>query len=151
MLGANVETRVTELTEYYKDVIRLEQRHKKKIATQEEYFWMRPVIYRHDDFAVRFPWYDTYDESKHFLENLESVNDDEVFWDRDQCWELAVYAKDGRLYIREWDPDDEEDHVRINCPRDQLCGQVAFVRQRFDRIMDQLRAGLGHDYWSHKT
>ena len=151
VLAYNIEHRVTELIAYYKDVVRLARKHSKKLANQKSYFWMRPLIYRHDDFAVTFPWYDTYGESERFFDNLANATDGEVFWDRDQCWELTVYAKDGRLYVREWNPDDEEEHVQFNCPLDNLCGQVEAVRKRSDAIMDQLRAGLGNDYWSHKT
>ena len=150
-LASNVESKLTSLIDYYKDVVRLADKHGKNIQNQQSYFWLRPLIFRRDEFTVSFPWYDTYTESVRFLDDLACPAEGEVFWDRDQCWELSIYAQDDRLYIREWNPDDEEEHVGVNCPTDQLCGQVVGVRERFDRVMDQLRAGLGGDYWTRKT
>ena len=149
-LASNVESKVEALLDYYQDVIRLANKHGKNIQDQRSYFWLRPLIYRHEEFTVSFPWHDTHAESQRFLDSVAAPSDGEIFWDRDQGWELTVYGKDGRTYIREWNPDDNEEHIRINCPSRQLCEQVAGVRERVDQIIGQLRSHFDHDYWSHR-
>ena len=149
-LASNVESKLVSLIDYYKDVVRLAGKHGKNIQNQQSYFWLRPLIYRRDEFTVSFPWYDTHVESQRFLDSIASISEGEIFWDRDQGWELTVYCRNDRTYIREWNPDDNEEHVQINCPSRQLCEQVAGVRERVDRVVGQLRSHFGHDYWSHK-
>ena len=136
-----------ELLKYYRDVLILAKEHNKQIENRSSYFWIRPLIYKRDEFAITFPWYDTYEEIRRFLESAEEHKEGQVFWDRDQCWELTAHARNGRLYIREWDPDYEEEHVSVSLDFASLRSQIEPTRNRIDNILTQLRAALGKDYW----
>lgn len=138
---------VGELLNYYRDVLILAKEHKKRIENRSSYFWIRPLIYERDEFAITFPWYDTYEETKRFLESVEEKEEGQVFWDRDQCWELTAHARDGRLYLREWDPDYEEEHVSVSVDFASLRSQIKPTKNRTESILTQLRAALGRDYW----
>jgi hypothetical protein len=145
-LTSSVENSVSELIAYYRDVVRLAEKHRKTV--QAHYFWLRPLIFEQNEFAISFPWYDTQQESERFLWNLSRSEPGEIFWDADQCWELTVWADADTLYFREWDPDHEEEHAVVRCNKLMIQGQISAVQERLTSVLQRLREAIGHDFWS---
>ena len=139
-----------ELVRYYKSVLTNIQKYRMDLSKCKQYFWMRPfLLYEHG--VVSFPWYDTYSETNHLLTSIEEATVGEVFWDRDQGWELNMIAQEGRLYIREWDPDDSGSipSVNMDCPLGTLQSQCTEIKLRVKRVLNDLETALGSNYWEH--
>lgn len=150
LLSADLEESATELVRYYQDVMRLVVRHRKEIDQQSQYFWMRPLIFARGDFAITFPWYDTWEEAVPVLDALVGPGDGLLFHDLEQGWELHVFAERDCLFFRQGDFDSGEEHLAIAADRAQLSGQVPVVRERVPRLLQHLSAALGRDYWSRR-
>lgn len=135
---------------YYLDVLHMAERHRKDLRGQSHYFWLRPLVFRRGDFALTFPWYDTFREADHFLTALSRSHVGEIYSDMDQGWGLAVIATDDRLYLRQWNPDSGKEHSVISIEKAALQGQVSVVRDRTIRILDKLNDTLGVTHcWAH--
>jgi hypothetical protein len=141
---------VSELVLYYEDVLSKVQRHRLNLLKYLHYFWMRPFLI-YDANTVTFPWYGTSTEADRLLSTIQGAVEGEVFFDCDQCWEIDMYALNRRLHIREWDPDYQEEHLRINCPLESLQRQCREMRLKTNNVLDELKTALGDDFWSDET
>jgi hypothetical protein len=150
LLSANLVESAAELIRYYQDVARLVAHHQKEIERQSQYFWMRPVIFARGEFAVEFPWYDAWQEAVPLLDALTASSDGWVYDDLEQGWEFQAFAEGDRMFLRQGDFDSGEEHFVINANRIQLAGQVPVVRERVARLLQELSAALGRDYWSRR-
>lgn len=141
-----------ELAAYYEQVIRCGWKHQKQFSQYHQYFWIRFWLWNsQEDVHISFPWYDTMGEVESFLEELATTEAGEVFWDRDQSWELNVYAHEGDLYIREHDPDAEETYCIVRVPRSDLLARVEEVRARSKQVIRNLTEILGADVWTSRV
>jgi hypothetical protein len=150
LLSAELEESAVELIRYYQDVMRVVAHHWKEIRRHSRYFWMRPVIFARGEFAIQFPWYDTWREAVPALNALMASSDGLVFEDMEQGWEFQTFAEGDRLFLRQGGFDSGEDLFVINANRLQLAGQVPAVRERVERLLQELSAAMGRDYWSHR-
>jgi hypothetical protein len=140
----------SELLKHYADVIRMRDKYAKQWLMQPPYFWMRPLIFSLGAFDISFPWYDTWEETKHLLDALERSGEGEIFSELEQGWEVAIVASGSRLLIRQGDLDSGEEQVCVSLDRATLTGQITILRDRCNRILSELRRELGHDYWSRR-
>ena len=150
VLSVELKDSGTELLEYYRDVLRLVAHHRKEIRQQPQYFWMRPLIFARGEFAMTFPWYDTWGEAARLLGALSNSHDGWVFSDIDQGWEFQAFAENDRLFLRQSDPDGGEEHFVIATNQRQLTAQVPAIRERVGRLLQELSGALGRDYWSRR-
>ncbi len=150
LLSSELSESAVELVRYYQDVLRLVARHRKEIGQQSQYFWMRPVIFARGEFAITFPWYDTWEEATPVLDALAGSGEGLLLHDLDQGWEFHAFAEGDRLFLRQGDFDSDEEHFAIAADRAQLGGQVPAVRERVGRLMQELSAALGRDYWTRR-
>jgi hypothetical protein len=150
VLSAELGETADELVLYYRDVLRMVAHHQKEIGRQSHHFWMRPLIFARGQFAMTFPWYDTWGEAAHLLDALSAERDGWVFSDIDQGWEFQASAEGDRLFLRQSDPDNGEEHFVIAADRGQLGGQIPVVRQRVTGLLRELTAALGRDLWSRR-
>ena len=151
VLVSAIDQTVDELIVYYNDVLANVRRHRKDIKQCLHYFWIRPYIIYADN-AVCCPWYDRYHEVERFLSALRSIEGDgDIYWDRDQSWELSVVAEGDRVHIREWDPDDEVERVCIHCSLAKVWQKSEDMLTKTSSLMDQLKSVFGEDYWSMKN
>jgi hypothetical protein len=150
VLSAELSESAAELVRYYQDVLRLVARHRKEIDQQSHYFWMRPVIFARGEFAITFPWYDTWEEAGPVLDALAGPGEGLLFHDLEQGWEAHAFADGGRLFMRQGDFDSGEEHLVIAADRARLGGQVPAVRERVGRLVQELSVALGRDYWSRR-
>lgn len=150
VLSAALSESPAELVRYYQDVVRLVSLHGRKIDQAVQYFWMRPLIYSRGEFAIEFPWYDTWEEAIPLLNSLAATGDGMVFEDLDQGWEVHVFADRDRLFVRQGDFDSGEEHFVVAASRMQFVRQVQEVRQRVGSLLQDLTAELGRDYWSRR-
>jgi hypothetical protein len=148
ILTSAIEESPAELIAYYRDVVRLIRKYRKDIKALGHYFWIRPLVFSRGLFAIDFPWYDTQQEAERFLDSLGRPDLGELFWDRDQCWELTIWADSESLYFREWDPDYQEEHVAVRCDKRLLQDQLPLVRGRLNSLLQKLGESLGQDFWS---
>jgi len=70
----------------------------------------------------------------------------EVFYDRDQCWELADWADREHMFFREWDPDYQQEHILAKWRKQLIQKEFLELRDRLANVLDQLRAGVGQHY-----
>ncbi len=148
LLSAALEDSAAELVRYYQDVVRLIGHHGRTMEQELHYFWMRPLIFVREQVAITFPWYDTWEEAVPFLDALTRPDDGLLFEDLEQGWEVNAFAECGQLFLRQGDFDIGEEYIVVATDRAQLSGQVPAVRQRIVRLLQEMSAALGHDYWS---
>ena len=151
---SEAEEHVEQLIQYYSDVIRLSRKYSKSFNQIRQYFWLRLSIANGSgSFCVSFPWYDTLSEMESVLRCLASPPaEGEIFWDRDQGWELELDAFNGMLYVREWDPDCEEVYVSARLPLLSLSSSSKEALERAQKIIAKLSEALTEDAWtSHKV
>ncbi len=141
---------IDELLDYYRDVIRKANKHRLSFERIRTHFWLRLGIFNSEkSMYLSFPWYDTINEMEPILQSFANPSvEGELFWDRDQSWELQVIAQGQFLYIREWDPDYEETHVLAKIPRDALAEASADALQRGRAVVSELARGVGVDVWT---
>jgi hypothetical protein len=113
LLSADMRESVAELVPYYQDVERLIVYHMKKMGQQSHYFWMRPLIFTRGEFAITFPWYDTWEEAVPMLDALTALGDGQLFHDLDQGWEFHAFADGDQLVLRQGDLDSGKEHIVI--------------------------------------
>jgi hypothetical protein len=150
LLSAALGESVEELIQYYRDVVRISAKHRKEIRQQSPYFWIRPLIFSRGEFAISFPWYDTWEEALPVLNALVATGDGLLFDDLDQGWQLQMFAEGGHLYLRRSDFDSGEEQCIIAANRAQIAGQVPALRNRVAQQLQELTAALGRDYWSRR-
>jgi hypothetical protein len=150
LLSSELRESAAELVRYYQDVLRFVANHRKETAQQSHYFWMRPLIFARGTFAITFPWYDTWQEATPVLDALAGPGEGLLFHDLDQGWEFHAFVEGDRLFLRQGDFDGGEEHFAIGVDRAQLVGQVPAVRERVGRLVQELSAALGRDYWSRR-
>jgi len=148
VLSEAIESSAAELIRYYQDVLLHIDRYHKNVKQQGSYFWMRPILYSSGVFAGASPWYDTWEEATSLLVALTSTEEGEVFWDYDQGWQFEVFAEADRIYLRDSDPDYGEERYVIAVDRSNLAAQASEVRRRGSRVLQELVAGIGRDFWT---
>jgi hypothetical protein len=109
---------------------------------------MRPIIYTADNLEITFPWYDTWLETKAFLDQMCTQECGYVFSDADQGWDVDIYATSEQLFLREGSLDNSEEYVCIACNRQDFIEQIKGLRNRSEQILNNLHAAVGEDYWS---
>ncbi len=148
------EPHVDQLIRYYADIFRLIEKHAKffhgqSLYHQRSYFSLWLLIENPSRrFAVEFG--DT------CLSRMERVilalsrppPSGEVYFDRDQCWEVEINAHDGMLYIRESDPDDQKVYNVGKMPLLSLAASSTAAWTRARKIVACLTAALGLDVWT---
>jgi hypothetical protein len=150
LLSSELSESATELAWYYQDVLRLVARHRKKIGRKSQYFGMRPLIFVRGEFALTFPWYDTWGEAMPVLDALAGVGEGLLFDDREQGWEFHAFAEGDRLFLRQGDSDSGEEHLAIATDRAQFGDQASAARERVGRLVRELTAAIGWDFWSRE-
>lgn len=148
LLSVELTSSASELIRYYKDVLRLIGHHRKKMEQQSPYFWMRPLIFAKGEFAITFPWYDTWEESVPLFDALTAPADGLLFHDLEQGWDVHAFAEGDQMFLRQGDFDSGEEHIVIAANRAQIAGQVPVVRERVVHVLQELSSALGRDYWS---
>jgi hypothetical protein len=147
VLTPALESSTDELVRHYRDLLRLAAEHGTTVS--RSHFWLRPFLYSPDGLDVSFSWLDTQDDAELFLSALEREDEGEIYDGMDEGWDLRIVALGGRLFIRDADPDTDQVHACVSCGRAALVARVAPVRARMRKILAELRAELGADYWSN--
>ena len=138
-----------ELAAYYKQVVESAIRHGMSFNSISHYFWLRLWFWNtKEDIHVSFPWDDSYSEIAYFLDRFISIEAGRVFFSGDQGWEIEVYAHENQLFIREWDPDDDEIHACVCVPRLEFIQHVKEMMERSIKVIEALSASLGEDVWT---
>jgi hypothetical protein len=141
-----------ELAAYYGRVAALARWHALKLHQVRQYFWMDLRLDNEEaDVHLSFPWYDTFAAMDHFLCAVAGNEQGMIYADQDQGWAVEVWARDGTLYIRESDPDsddDDEPGQAVALPRAGLQDRIAPLRERTAKLVARLAKELGADVWT---
>jgi hypothetical protein len=148
VLSRALDLSATELITYYQDVLRLIARHGKDLRQKSQYFWMRPLIFADGSFDITLSWHDTWEAATSVLDSLASPGDGILYDDLDQGWDFKAYAERDRLFLRESDPDSGTEYVVVSTNRSAVARQAAVLRERVDRVLKNLTAALGQNFWS---
>ncbi|MCU0390342.1 MAG: hypothetical protein MUE81_04430, partial [Thermoflexibacter sp.] len=116
------------------------------------YFWIRPIIKNLDNgnILASFPWYDTLQEIRYLCNGLINNEEGEIFYDRDQSWEIIVESYEGKLFIKESDPDYDETFCCIWVDRQEMMAQVKTVLEKTELIVSQLAKHFGVNHWEKR-
>ncbi|WP_431123889.1 hypothetical protein [Variovorax paradoxus] len=138
-----------ELAAYYGRVATLAQQHALKLHQVRQYFWMDLRLDNEEaDVHLSFPWYDTFAAMDYFLAAVAGNDQGMVYDDQDQGWAVEVWACNGALYIRESNPDsDDEPGQAVALPRAGLQARIAPLRERTAKLVACLAKELGPDVW----
>ena len=147
VLSADINGKEEELFAYYKDLKAKVLARGKSLENSTE-FWNRPVIYAPDSFNLSFCWHDRFREGKSLLRALLADDDGEVFSDIDQGWQLDIYRHDGMLYALQGDPDTGTVHYNVKFEHAPIKDQAAQLLPRIEKLIADLTAQLGTDYWT---
>lgn len=138
-----------KLLAYYEEVLRLAKNYGKKKTEISHYFWLKLSLWRPDlGIFMNFPWYDSLDEMTPILEKIASVEDGVLLHDVDQGWEVEIIARDGFIYCREGDPDEDGYNILHKIPRGPLAAECENVLDRARALVNWLSDSIGEDYWS---
>lgn len=141
---SEVTAHEAELAAYYGRVAALAWQHALKIHQVRQYFWMDLRLDNEEaDVHLSFPWYDTVSSMDHFLAAVAGNDQGMVYDDQDQGWAVEAWAFDGTLYIRQSNPDsDDEPGQSVALPRAGLQARIAPLRERTAKLMAYLRKNL---------
>lgn len=138
----------SELIDHYRDVLRLAEKHRRDIRRCESYFWIRPLIFTDDSFEIPFPWCDTWQEARSVLDGLGAAEEGVLFKDIDQGWRFEAFAEKGKLFLCHSAFDDGEPCAVIATDRARFVEQIPPLRERVERVIQELSAAIGEDFWS---
>jgi hypothetical protein len=139
------------LAAYYSQVVAAARQHRMPFNAIRHHFWVRlQLASAEGGIEFSFPWYDTYSESKRFLDALASDESGMIFDDLDQGWGIEAYAQDEVLYLRQSDPDSPElaPQAHGQVPRAALQAQLHELSDRTTRSIALLSQALGQDVWT---
>ena len=151
LLTGPLQGSADELIRYYSDVLRLIEKHRKKVINHRGYFTLEPILYSPaGDFELRFILDEHWETAALMLSNLENQRDGMLYDAIDEGWALEVLGSGDRLYIRLGDPEAEaeEDGICISCERRRVVDQIAPLRERTRIIRRALTTAFPVDYWS---
>ncbi len=139
-----------ELAAYYARVVALARQHGLSFDQVRQYFWIDLRLDNASaDVHLSFPWYDTFSAIDHVLRALEGPDEGLVYDDEDQGWAIEIRARNGKFYIREHDPDgDDEPGLAVTLPREGLRARIAPLRARTQKLIASLAQELGADVWT---
>jgi len=138
-----------DLAAYYGRVAALARQHALQLHQVRQYFRMDLRLDNEEaDIHLSFPWYDTFSAMDHFLAAVAGNAQGMVYDDQDQGWAVEAWAFDGTLYIRQSDPDsDDEPGQAVALPRAGLQARIASLRERTTTLVAHLAKELGPDVW----
>jgi hypothetical protein len=152
LLTRSLEQAAEELVRYYSDVVRLIEKHAKKVIDHRHYFTLQPILYSPGgEFELRYFTSGHWETAALTLERLEDGRDGLHHDDVDEHWRVEVIGSGDRLYIRVTDPDAEsgvEELECVSCDRSSVIQQVGPLRERTRRLRQLLSGAFPVDYWS---
>lgn len=145
------EAHPEKLLDYYREVLRLAKNYGKKDAEITHYFWLKLYFWRPDlGISMNFPWYDSLDQMAPVLEKIASDEDGVLLRDDDLSWEAEIIGKDGFIYAREGDPEEEGDfNIFHKIPRKALSHECLEALDRARALIAWLSDELDKDYWTN--
>ncbi len=143
-LSSRLGDQPAELAKYYESIQQLARQHGRTLQPADSLFWARPLIFVPGRFCFTFPWYDTVEESRSCLNGLLTGH----FDDQDQGWRFEAQIRDQRLYMRQSDPDREQDLEIVCVPAEVLQSQIPDCLARLEAQIRFLSQRLGRNYWT---
>lgn len=140
---------IDELVSYYKTIIEKAEALNKSFNEIRQYFWLRLWFWNtEEDIHISFPWYDSLSEMQQFTTWLKADPEKEAYIDMDQGWQIEAIRSGEYLYIRQTDPDYDEEHASISIPFEIFTKAISEVEVRAIEIILSLSSSVGADVWS---
>ena len=138
----------SELIKYYRDLIRLSQKHEKRLYKGTPEFHLCPYFYKPIDFPVDFYLFDYFSDCEYLFKALLSEEEGEIFFDQDQSWEMHIYLHDGKLYFHQSDPDDATQPAMQIVVKKFDSSELLLRLKQTQQIINILIREFGFDRWS---
>lgn len=141
-----------QLSEYYKSITNLKEKHEKSYREVYHLFWLRLWLWNSTEKVyISFPWYDTVNEFKRFFKIFDNNKTEEIFHDVDQGWQLEIFADNDFYYIRQTNPD-ENNLVLQNLQTDKvsLKNSIKELEKNIETQIDKLAELTGIDLWTDR-
>jgi hypothetical protein len=147
----NIFEHLEELIKHYESVMKLNLKYEKELR-YSSYFWIRPIIknLNEGNILASFPWYDTLEEIRYLCNHLKDIEEGEIFYDRDQSWEIIIENYEGKLFIKESDPDYNETFCCISIDRQEMLMQIKILLEKTELIIKRLTEYFGINYWEKR-
>lgn len=137
-----------ELISYYRQVVERAFLIGRSFNEIRSYFWLRLYVWdKEAGLSVSFPWYDSLTEIQNFTRWLASPTA-EAFSAIEQGWQVDAVRDSGFLYLRELDPDGDEEYNNSKVAIGTISMSAFEVEARAIKIVERLSEGLGTDVWS---
>ena len=147
-LARAVEGQEEQLVGYYQEVLRLMQHYGKELSACEHYFWLRPVLLSEGEPCFTFPWCDTYPETAGVLRALQDPRPDGILLhDREQGWEIVIYAQGNRIYLAESGAEEDEPYQVGYTDRARLADLAAAALRRTQQQLALFVRATGQNPW----
>jgi len=140
---------VDDLAAYNRNIIERAEVLNKSFNEIRQYFWLRLWFWNtEEDVHISFPWYDSLSEMQQFFTWLKGKSATEPYVDMDQGWQIEAIRSGDCLYIRQIDPDDDEEYANISVPFEAFMKVANDVEERAIEIISSLSNNVGADVWS---
>jgi hypothetical protein len=150
-LGKDVHKKERELAKYYASIVKCGKKYNRDLNCGDHYFWLRPVMFRNKKVEFNFPWYDTFSQSKIFLNTLLSEKTGWIFDDLDQGWRFAVFADQENFYFLTGHWEENKYNKPLSVSRKQFSILAKEVVERTEKQIKVLTSEIGKDYWTKRN
>ncbi|GAB1858632.1 hypothetical protein MHTCC0001_34720 [Flavobacteriaceae bacterium MHTCC 0001] len=141
-----------QLSEYYKSIIELKEKHNKSYREVHHLFWLRLwILNSKEKIYISFPWYDTINEFKRFFRIFDENKTGQIFYDIDQGWQLEILADNHFYYIRQTNPDDSDLIIQnIKTDKVSLKNSIKKLEENINSQIEKLTNLIGIDLWTDR-
>ncbi|MDH6593225.1 hypothetical protein M2165_003114 [Variovorax sp. TBS-050B] len=142
-----------ELAAYYARLAALARRQGLRFDQVQHYFRLDLRLDNEAaDVHLSFPWHDSFAAIDTVLRALAGPDEGLVYDDQDQGWAVEIWARNGTLYIRERDPETDDDPgLAVALPRAGLQARIAPLRERTAKLVAALAKEPGPPMWPGDT
>ena len=99
-LSRDVQTNPADLIAYYQAVLRLANKYSKKLPPHDPLFWIKPMIIDEHQRVISFCYMDTFPDSESWAEAILKQEEEFVWGNGDQGWEIEICQDDKFFFYR---------------------------------------------------
>jgi hypothetical protein len=146
---SEAEGNEASLAEYYRDIARRAKGLHRSLNDVRQYFWCGLwFLNEAEGVRISFPWHGTLDRIKSLFNDFRNTESGVIVHIQDHGWGILVLSDGGYIYIKEWDPDEEEIWLNIKVERDLFLRGLQRLEARAQKVINRLSEELGEDLWS---
>lgn len=150
-LSEDVEGHEDQLVTYYRSVLKASKKRYKSTKAGDVYYWLRPIVYKKGVNSINFPWYDTLEEARRFLETLTSDAQGLIYDDLDEGWQVAVYAENDKFHFIERDWEEDKPCWLVSGNRERISRMAEQTMERARKQVEFFIVSIGTDFWTKRN